>query len=49
MARPGELDWTDLMKGKVGNEDPLSRPLKKWTKGEPATEEELRKEKVPCP
>jgi hypothetical protein len=28
MAKVGELDWTDLMKGKVGQpEDPLSKPV----------------------
>ena len=29
MPKAGELDWSDLMKGKVGEpEDPLSRPVK---------------------
>ena len=46
MAKPGELDWGDLMKGKVGSEHPYSKPLKKWTKGEKPTEEELQKEKA---
>lgn len=28
MAKPGELDWSDLMKGKVGEQEhPLSRPV----------------------
>ena len=47
MAKAGELDWTDLMKGKVGEpEDPLSKPLNKAPNkgGENVTEEELKKE-----
>jgi hypothetical protein len=40
-------DWSDLMKGNIGEpEHPLSRPLKKWTKGEKPTEEELQKERA---
>ena len=50
MPKAGELDWSDLMKGKVGEpEHPLSKPVKTGTilaKGEiprKPTDEEVRK------
>lgn len=47
MARAGELDWTDLMKGEVSRpEHPLSKPLNAAPNkgGEHITEEDLKKE-----
>ena len=47
MAKAGELDWTDLMSGKVGEpEHPLSKPLNGEPNkgGEKVTKEELKKE-----
>jgi len=47
MAKVGELDWTDLYEGRVGEqEDPLSKPVNKdcHKGGEHITEEDLRKD-----